>query len=54
MGSTLRHGEISAEKIDRFLAGIAGIAHPAPDLSAFAWDRIGSKVSNFLARLLQR
>lgn len=47
-------GEISAEKIDRFLAGIAGIAHPAPDLSAFAWDRIGSEVSNFLARLLRR
>src|SRR4051794_21663748 len=47
-------GEISAEKIDRFLAGIAGIAHPAPDLSAFAWDRIGSEVSDFLARLLRR
>ena len=46
-------GDISTAVIERFLAGLAAPRPTGPDLSAFAWDRIGADVSRFLADLLR-
>jgi len=45
-------GDISTAVIERFLAGLAAPRPTGPDLSAFAWDRIGADVSRFLGDLL--
>jgi glycosyltransferase involved in cell wall biosynthesis len=44
-------GEITADHITRFLAGLDACTSPAPDLSAFEWRRIGNDVTSFLLSL---
>lgn len=43
--------DISAERIEAFLADIARIDRPAPDLSPFDWSRVGADVTAFLRAL---
>jgi glycosyltransferase involved in cell wall biosynthesis len=48
---SLFEGDISAEAIEGFLAALAGLDSPRPDLQAFAWERVGSDVTRFLQTL---
>jgi beta-1,4-mannosyltransferase len=48
---SLFNGDISAEAIERFLDALAKLDAPRPDLSDFAWERVGSDVTRFLALL---
>ena len=44
-------GEITAEHITRFLTSLDACTTPAPDLSVYEWQRVGSDVTGFLQSL---
>jgi glycosyltransferase involved in cell wall biosynthesis len=44
-------GEITADHITRFLTGLDACETPAPDLSAYEWQRVGNDVTGFLQTL---
>jgi hypothetical protein len=44
-------GEITAEHITRFLTSLDACTTPAPDLSIYEWQRVGSDVTGFLQSL---
>lgn len=44
-------GDISANRLETFLAALDTCRAPRPDLSPFDWDRIGSDVTRFLKSL---
>lgn len=48
---TLFEGQFGTEDLERFLTDIRATKAPAPDLSRFAWDKIGLEVADFLRSL---
>ncbi len=47
----LFEGPLDAAHLESFVRDLPGLNAPAPDMSRFAWDRIGRDVGNFLRSL---